>query len=92
MNATKVDNQLIFQGEKIINEQYRQLKTALLSDVEDIAIGDLTPRVLLLTMSSLVVMSYGQWTQSTSAVRWPWNVLYLSLPTNASLMRRNRLD
>jgi hypothetical protein len=59
MNATKVDNQLIFQGEKIINEQYRQLKTALLSDIEDIAIGDLTPWVLLLTMGSLVVMPYG---------------------------------
>lgn len=69
MNATKVDNQLIFQGEKIINEQYRQLKTALLSDIEDIAIGDLTPRVLLLTMGSLVVMPYGQWMPSTSAVQ-----------------------
>ena len=38
---------------KITSEQYRQLKTALLSDVEDIAIGDLTPMVLLHTMSSL---------------------------------------
>ena len=38
---------------KITSEQYRQLKTALLSDVEDIAIGDLTPMVLLHTMNSL---------------------------------------
>jgi uncharacterized protein len=38
---------------KITSEQYQQLKTALLSDAEDIAIGDLTPRVLLLTMNSL---------------------------------------
>ncbi|ESS71534.1 hypothetical protein MGMO_97c00120 [Methyloglobulus morosus KoM1] len=63
----------------------------MLSDVEDIAIGDLTPRVLLHTMGSLVVMPYGQWTQSTSAVQWPWNAMCLSLPTNASLMQRNRL-
>jgi uncharacterized protein len=38
---------------KITDKQYQQLKTALLSDVEDIAIGDLTPRVLLHTMNSL---------------------------------------
>lgn len=38
---------------KITNKQYQELKKALLSDVEDIAIGDLTPRVLLHTMNSL---------------------------------------
>jgi uncharacterized protein len=38
---------------KITNQQYLQLKKSLLSDVEDIAIGDLTPRVLLHTMNSL---------------------------------------
>jgi uncharacterized protein len=38
---------------KITNKQYQQLKKTLLSDVEDIAIGDLTPRVLLHTMGSL---------------------------------------
>lgn len=38
---------------KITNIQYKQLKTALLSDVEDIAIGDLTPVVLAHTVNSL---------------------------------------
>jgi predicted nucleic acid-binding protein len=38
---------------KITSEQYQQLKTALLSDVEDIAIGDLTPMVLLQTVKCL---------------------------------------
>jgi uncharacterized protein len=38
---------------KITDKQYQRLKKALLSDVEDIAIGDLTPMVLLHTMSSL---------------------------------------
>jgi uncharacterized protein len=74
---------------KISIEQCRQLKMALLSDVEDIATGDLTPRVLLHTMNSLEKMSYGQWKQSISAVQWPWNAISLSMPTNASLMRRN---
>ncbi len=38
---------------KITNQQYQQLKKALLSDVEDIAIGDLTPLVLSQTVISL---------------------------------------
>jgi uncharacterized protein len=38
---------------KITNLQYQQLKKSLLSDVEDIAIGDLTPRVLLHTINGL---------------------------------------
>jgi predicted nucleic acid-binding protein len=38
---------------KISAEQYQQLKTLLLSDVEDIAIGDLTPAVLAHTVTSL---------------------------------------
>ena len=38
---------------KITVEQYQQLKAALLSDVDDIAIGDLTPQVLSHTIKSL---------------------------------------
>jgi uncharacterized protein len=38
---------------KITNKQYQQLKKALLSDVEDIAIGDLTPLVLSQTVIRL---------------------------------------
>jgi uncharacterized protein len=38
---------------KITNQQYQKLKKALLSDVEDIAIGDLTPLVLSQTVISL---------------------------------------
>jgi uncharacterized protein len=38
---------------KISNEQYQQLKTLLFADIEDIAIGDLTPWVLSQTVKSL---------------------------------------
>ncbi len=38
---------------KITREQYQQLKTHLFSDIEDIAIGDLTPIVLSYSVNSL---------------------------------------
>lgn len=38
---------------KITSEQYQQLKTHLFSDIEDIAIGDLTPIVLSYSVNSL---------------------------------------
>lgn len=38
---------------KITDTQYRQLKSLLLADIEDVAICDLTPAVLGLTISSL---------------------------------------
>jgi predicted nucleic acid-binding protein len=38
---------------KITDTQYRQLKTLLLADIEDVAICDLTPAVLGLAISSL---------------------------------------
>ncbi len=38
---------------KITREQYQQLKTLLFSDIEDIAIGDLTPIVLSYSINSL---------------------------------------
>ena len=38
---------------KLNNEQYQQLKTALFLDVEDIAVCDLTPMVLSQTIESL---------------------------------------
>jgi uncharacterized protein len=38
---------------KISDEQYQRLKTSLLSDIEDIAIGDLAPIVLAHTITSL---------------------------------------
>lgn len=41
------------RGNKITSDQYQQLKASLLADVEDIAIGDLTPIVLAHTVSSL---------------------------------------
>jgi predicted nucleic acid-binding protein len=43
----------LHQKNKITYKQYHQLKVSLLADIEDIAIGDLTPRVLLHTMRSL---------------------------------------
>lgn len=38
---------------KITTVQYRQLKSLLLADIEDIAVCDLTPAVLVQTISSL---------------------------------------
>jgi uncharacterized protein len=38
---------------KITSDQYQQLKTLLFSDIEDIAIGDLTPIVLSHSVNSL---------------------------------------
>lgn len=38
---------------KISSEQYQQLKILLFADIEDIAIGDLTPLVLSQTVKSL---------------------------------------
>ena len=38
---------------KITDTQYRQLKSLLLADIEDVAICDLTPAVLSLAISSL---------------------------------------
>ncbi len=38
---------------KITREQYQQLKNHLFSDIEDIAIGDLTPIVLSYSVNSL---------------------------------------
>ena len=38
---------------KITSEQYQQLKNQLFSDIEDIAIGDLTPIVLSHSVNSL---------------------------------------
>ena len=38
---------------KITDTQYRQLKSLLLADIEDVAICDLTPAVLGLAISSL---------------------------------------
>jgi uncharacterized protein len=38
---------------KLSDQQYQQLKASLLADVEDIAIGDLTPVVLANTVLSL---------------------------------------
>jgi predicted nucleic acid-binding protein len=39
--------------DRITETQYRQLKTLLLSDIEDVAICDLTPAVLAQAVSSL---------------------------------------
>jgi predicted nucleic acid-binding protein len=38
---------------KITDTQYRQLKTLLLADIEDVALCDLTPEVLGQTITSL---------------------------------------
>ena len=43
----------LLRENKLTGEQYQQLKTALFSDVEDIAVCDLTPIVLSKTIESL---------------------------------------
>ncbi len=70
---------------KVTSQQYQQLRMSLLTDIEDIAIGDLTPIVLSNTVNSLENnVLRGQWMRYVLAVQWPWNAMSLSLQTYAS--------
>ena len=71
---------------RLTAQQYRQLKSLLLADIEDVAVCDLTPEVLRLAVSSLEASALrGEASVASAVPDWLHPLVCCHLGTNTPL-------